>query len=811
MKENIIVDRIPEEEEVFSLQDFLTRCLAKWQWFMASVVIFCCIGVFYILCQQPVYSRSMSVLIKDQDGGGGVGDISNAFSSMGLVASNTNVNNELISLTSPAVIQEVIRRLGLDVSYNSPGRFHKTTLYGNTLPVNVKFHDLEEQQSAGFTLELGENGAVKLREFYISTPDGKQEIEKEITAKLGFEPVKTPVGLVTISPNGGFIPPKGKKAEKVSEILVSRTGMQNSIEAYSAMVKGDLADKDADVIDLSIKDVSAQRAVDVLNTIVDVYNKSWVLDKNKVAVATSDFIDERLRLIEGELGNVDNEIFDFKRDHRVPDLEEAARTQMKQSVEMSNKMLEVTNQMSMSIYLRDYLNNPSNAKSVIPVNTGIGSPTLESQISNYNNLLLTRNTLAAGSSDANPLVVDYDGQIKGLREAIVNAINAQIVALNKSLRNMEGAKGAAEGQLASGPTQAKYLLSVERQQKVKESLYLYLLQKREENELTQKFTADNTRIITPPTGSLLPVAPKKGMILMVCFLLGLCVPGVTLYIMETTNTKVRDRRDLDKMSVPFIGEIPFAGKKKTIDAVRRIFSKKNPKEYEKVIEAVKYDSRDFVSESFRIVRGNLDFMTHNDNTCCVIMITSFHPGSGKSFISFNLASSFALKGKKVLIVDGDLRHGSVSQFVDMPPKGLSSYLINNTNEWRNLVVPVTNYEGMYIMPIGHRPPNPTELMDNGRLKEFITEAREEYDYILIDCPPTGVVADTQIVGKYVDRTIFVIRVGMLDRKELVDIDAFYKKNQFKQLSILLNCTDSGVRSKSYGKYGYYSGYYSDKG
>lgn len=805
MEENIIRAQVPEEEEVFSLKDFLTHCLAKWQWFMASVVIFCCIGVFYILRQQPVYSRSMAVLIKDQDGGGGVGDISNAFSSMGLVASNTNVNNELISLTSPAVIYEVIQRLGLDVNYNSPGKFHKTTLYGTTLPVNVKFHDLEEQQSAGFTIELGENGTAKLSKFYIATPDGKEEIEKEVSAKLGFEPIKTPVGLVTISPNGSYIPPKGKKAKKVSEIYVSRMGMQNSVELYSAMVKGDLADKDADVIDLSMKDVSAQRAVDVLNAIVDVYNENWVHDKNKVAVATSNFIDERLRLIEGELGTVDNEIFDFKRDHRVPDLEEAAKTQMKQSVEMSNKMLEVTNQMSMSIYLRDYLNNPSNAKSVIPVNTGIGSPTLEAQINNYNNLLLTRNTLAASSSDTNPLVVDYDGQIKGLREAIVNAINGQIVALNKSLKNMEGAKGAAEGQLASGPTQAKYLLSVERQQKVKESLYLYLLQKREENELTQKFTADNTRIITPPTGSLQPVAPKKSMILMVCFLLGLCVPGVALYISEATNTKVRNRKDLDKMSTPFAGEIPFVGKKSLMDVVRKAFpKKKSSRELEKVLVAVKDGSRDVVSESFRIVRGNLDFMIRDQGSCSVIMITSFNPGSGKSFISFNLASSFALKGKKVLVVDGDLRHGSVSQFVNMPSKGISSYLTGNTNDWRSLVVPVTSHEGMFVMPIGHRPPNPSELLDNGRLGEFVAEARKDYDYIFIDCPPTDVVVDTQIVEKYVDRTIFVVRAGLLDRKAVADIDAIYRNKRFKQMCIVLNGIERGSKSKAYGVYGYYS-------
>lgn len=805
MEENIIRAQATEEEDVFSLKDFLTQCMARWQWFMASVLIFCCIGVFYILRQQPVYSRSMAVLIKDQDGGGGVSDIANSFSSLGLVSSNTNVNNELISLTSPAVMYEVIERLGLDVNYSTPGRFHMKTLYGTTLPMTVKFLDLEEQQGAAMKMELLDNGKVRLYDFVAYTPDGLQKIDKEVIAQPGFEPLQTPLGRIVLAPNGGYVAPKGKNAKVAKEINVTRMGMQNSVELYIAKVNGDLADKDAEVIDLSMKDVSAERAVDVLNTIVDVYNENWIQDKNKVAVATSRFIDERLRLIESELGSVDSDIFKFKSEHRVPDLEEAAKLQMKQSTDISNKMLEVTNQMSMSIYLRDYLNNPANAKNVIPVNTGIQSATLEAQINSYNNLLLTRNNLAASSSENNPLVKDYDAQIKGLREAIVNAINAQIASLNTTLKNMGGAKGTTESELASGPTQAKYLLSVERQQKVKESLYLYLLQKREENELTQKFTADNTRIITPPTGSLMPVAPKKMMILAVCFLLGLCVPGVILYISEATNTKVRNRKDLDKMSTPFAGEIPFVGKKSIFEPLQKFFpKKKSSRKLETVLVAVKDGSRDVVSESFRIVRGNIDFMIHEQGACNVIMITSFNAGSGKSFISFNLASSFALKGKKVLVVDGDLRHGSVSQFVNMPAKGISSYLTGNTNDWKSLVVPVTGHNGMYVMPIGHRPPNPAELLDNGRLGEFIREARNDFDYIFIDCPPTDVVVDTQIVEKYVDRTIFVIRAGLLERKSVADIDAIYRAKRFKQMSIVLNGIELSGKSKAYGAYGYYS-------
>ncbi len=790
------------------MKDFLAQCMSKWKWFLASIIIFCGIGVLYILRQQPVYERNMAVLIEDQDGGGGVSDIANSFSSLGLVSSNTNVNNELISLTSPAVLYEVIQQLGLDVNYATPGKFHKTTLYGTTLPVNVKFQDLEEQQGAGFTMEMGENGAVTLKDFYLSTVDGKEKIDKEVKGKIGFDPIQTPVGKVMITPNGKYIPAKGKKAKPIDEIEIKRVGMQNSVEAYSKLVKGDLADKDADVIDLSMKDVSAQRAADVINAIVEVYNGNWVHDKNRIAVATSSFIDERLRLIESELGNVDDEISDFQAQNKVPDLEESIKNEVKQSMEMSNKMLEVRNQMTMSIYLRDYLNNPEHANSVIPVNTGIGSNTLETQISTYNNLLLTRNTLSASSSDSNPLVIDYDGQIKGLRESIVSAVNANIVSLNQTLRNMEGAKSSSESKLAEGPSQAKYLLSIERQQKVKESLYLYLLQKREENELTQTFTAYNTRIITPPTGSLHPVAPKKMMILAVCFLLGICVPGMALYIAAATGTRVHNRKDLERMSAPFAGEIPYVGKKSIKNVWHRYFPKKKTDgELENVLVAVREGSRDVVSESFRIVRGNIDFMNHGKTGCQVIMMTSFNAGSGKSFISFNLASCYVLKGKKVLVVDGDLRHGSVSQFVNMPGKGLSSYLAGDTDNWQSLVVPVTGYDGMFVMPIGHRPPNPSELLDNGRLDTLLQEAREEYDYIIIDCPPTDVVVDAQIVGGYADMTIFVVRAGLLERKDVAEIDAIYKSKRFNQMTIVLNGTDMAqCRHRGYYGSGYGSGY-----
>lgn len=811
MEQNNTAAQASEQDEIFSLRDFLNQCSIHWQWFVASVIIFCCIGIFYILRQQPVYERSMAVLIQDQDKGG-VSDISSAFSSMGLVASNTNVNNELISLTSPAVMAEVVRRLDLEVSYTRKGTFHGTTLYGTSLPFKVQFQDLEAQQSGGFRMEMLGDGNVRLFKFYKGTSSGVKKYPGEVKAKIGFQAVNTPIGKVVISPNGSYIPPKVSNPDESNIYFVNHGGLQSTIEFYSRMLNGSLVDKEADVIELSVKDVSTQRAVDVLNTIVEVYNENWVNDKNKVAVATSHFIDERLAIIENELGNVDNNISKYKSENLIPDLGEAAKLSLKEGADVSKDMLDLTNQMTMCVYLRDYLSNPTNTNSVIPVNTGIGSPALESEIATYNSLLLTRNSLVANSSEKNPLVSDYDLQIRGMRESIVRGINGQVTALNNAMKNLRGAKGNVDKMLASGPNQAKYLLSVERQQKVMESLYLYLLQKREENELTQTFTAYNTRIITPPTGSIQPVAPKKILIMGVAFLLGLLIPGASIYVVAATNTTVRNRKDLERMSTPFAGEIPYKGKMSAWKKMRRRFApKKDSNEMEVVLAAVQEGSRDVVSESFRIVRGNLDFMNHNAQDGNVMIITSYNPGSGKSFISYNLGASFALKGKSVLVVDGDLRHGSVSQFVGMPSKGLSSYLTGNGDDWRKYVVPVNDQKNLSIMPIGHRPPNPSELLDSDRLGEFIKEARKEYDMVIVDCPPANVVIDTKVVSKWADRTLFVIRAGLLDRQFINEIDQLYKDKSYPQMTVVLNGTDShGKRGyKTYGSY--YGSYYgSDK-
>lgn len=791
----------------FSLPDFLERCASKWKWFVLSVLVCMGMGTFYIMRTQPKYQRSMEVLVKDQEGGGGAADIAGAFSSLGLVSSNTNVYNELISLLSPAVMYEVVEKLGLDINYTQKGFPRGTTLYGSNLPMLVKFSDLKEQQSASFRMDVAPDGSARLYRFVAHLPEGKVKYDDEVRLAPGFQSAKTPVGTILFLKNPRYkAPEEDPNKDKTKTYYIGKQSMQNAVEHYNQELKGELADKDAEVIDLSIKDASVERAVDILNTTLEVYNNNWVDDKNKMAIATSNFIDERLAVIQRELGDVDSEISVYKSETMIPDLKEAAKLSMQGTHDIDEKILETNNMLSMATYVKDYVNNPENANKVIPVNTGVGSNQLDVQITNYNNLLMTRNNLASNSSANNPIVAEYDVQLRGMREAIVKAINTQVVSLSAALRNAQGAKGNLQGQLSASPTQAKHLLGIERQQMVKQSLYLYLLQKREENELTQTFTANNTRVITPPMGSLKPVSPKKSMILAVTFLLGLIIPGAAIYMRMVSDNKVRTRKDLKRMNTPFIGEIPFFGRKKYFEKARKLFGirsgRKGRHELEKVKMAVSAGNRDILNESFRVIRGSIDFMMNKNASENVIMLTSFNPGSGKSFISYNIAASFAIKGKSVIVVDCDLRHGSTSQFVGMPSKGISNYLTGNTDDWRKLVVPVNGVDGMFVMPIGHRPPNPAELLDTDRLGALISELSKSYDYVFLDCPPVDIVVDTQIIEKHVHRTIFVVRAGLLEKGAVADIDTLYDTKRFKHMSVILNGTP-----QSQTRYGTYGGSY----
>lgn len=774
-------------DDFIRIQDLWSMFVPKWYWFAISLFITLTIAVLYLLSTPPIYTRTAAILVKDNSKSSSSTSAMNDFSDLGIFKSNTNINNELLTLKSPTLMTEVVNRLGLNETFTIRKGLKNVDLY-KVSPVTITFCDKTEVPLS-FTIKFSSKEAFAISELEISGED----IGETLSAQMG-DSIQTSAGIMIVSPTQEFT-----DAFIGTSIRYVRGSVRAAVDTYSNALVAELGNEDATIINLSINDTSIRKAEDILNTLIEVYNENWIRDKNQIAVSTSQFISDRLGVIESELGHVDENISSYKSEHLLPDVQAASSLYMAQSAENNKELSTLNNQLSTAQYIRRELNTKQ-LDQTLPANSGIVSANIETQISEYNNLVLDRNRLIANSSEKNPLVKNMASSLQSMQRTIIQSVDNLIVSLNTQIRSLRRQEEATTNRLASNPNQAKYLLSVERQQKVKEELYLYLLQKREENELSQAFTAYNTRLITAPRGSMFPTAPRKMNILLVAFAVGLLVPAVGIFMKENMNTKVRGRKDLENLSIPFIGEIPqYSGTKK------KWWEFKHRKRQDMKIIVVNEGNRNIINEAFRVLRSNMDFMASKDNNQHVFVLTSFNPGSGKSFLAINIAISFAIKKKKILVIDGDLRHRTVSSYVDSPNKGLSDYLNNQIEDWKEIIVSYKGYTNLHILPIGTIPPNPTELLEDNKLSMLIEALRPEYDYIFIDCPPVDIVADAQIIEKWADRTIFVVRSGLLDRSMLSELENMYTGKRFKNLSMILNGTESTGGRYGY-RYGYHYGY-----
>ncbi len=766
------------------ITDILFLTLRKWPWILLSLTL--CIGaaMAYILRTPTVYTRSAAIMIKD--------DTKNKATSMedftdfGLISSS-NVANEITNLKSGDLMEEVVKRLDLDVNYYRKGRFHDMVAYGTDLPVSLKIVNFPTDASATLILNVSPKGKVTISDLTV----GKQEYEGTFTGSLG-DSISTQAGIMVVNPTTAYIP--GQE----TELEVNKIPVGTATAIYSSQLHVSQSTDNSSVIRLTLSDRSIQRADDILATLIEVYKDSWIRDKNQIAVSTSQFITERLGVIEGELGNVDDDISSYKSQYLIPNVDAASSMYMNQNQQIASEIMSVNNEIQMAKFVRSYLTNESSKNQLLPANSGLVGD-IASQVREYNEKLLERNNLVSKSSESNPLVQNMDRDLVAMRNAIIATVDTQIAALNTQLRSLQSTQSATTSKIASNPAQAKYLLSVERQQKVKESLYLFLLQKREENELSQAFTAYNTRIVSKPGPAGVPPTPAKTNILLIAGLIGLALPFGITFIKESTNTRVRGRKDIEHLALPYLGEIPLS------PHILRQDAKKGHKEINTLV--VKEGQRDIVNEAFRVVRTNVEFMHNTKDGANVIAVTSFNPGSGKSFVAMNLAMTLALKGRRILVIDGDMRHGSTSAYVGSPDKGLSNYLNSGSTDPKSLIVKDPDSATLDILPVGPVPPNPTELLESPRLEELISELRPHYDYIFIDCPPIEIVADAQIIDRHVDRTIFVIRAGLLERSMLPELDRIYEEKKYRNMALILNGTPLSQARHGYG-YGYaYGGSY----
>lgn len=788
--ENFENNNAPQEEGI-QLRALLERCLSKWLWFAVSLGAALLIAVFYILRTPSKYTTTAEVQIKSDSKGNSISNDIGDFS-MGMFTTNSSVQNEQRAFQSSDLMSEVVDRLQLYMQYSTSGLFHPTVLYGSTLPISAQLLDVDDQYAASFTMQLADS-TVKMRDFFLK----EDKMPSETMEGAVGDTVQTPIGRIVLAKTQYF-PTEGFK----EEILVRKSGKRSTCERYLRNLHVNLSDKNSDVITLAIDDVSTERASDLLGTLIAVYNEVWIKDKNQIANSTSIFITDRLRVIEGELAGVDSDISAYKSQNLLPDVAAAASMYMTQSAVLNQQIQDLNNQLYMARYIKNYLANEGSRNRPLPANMGINNTGIENRISEYNSRLLERNNLVANSGENNVLVKDMDQALRAMRGSIAQSIDNEIVGLNSQYENLQSAARQNTARIAANPNQAKQLLSVERQQSVKQALYLFLLQKREENELSQAFTAYNTRIIKHPITGMNPVAPRKANILMIAFLLGLLLPLSVIYLLEVTDTRIRSRQDLKRLSLPFLGEIPQYVKQSRFSM--RAFRRKEFIDGAPSL-VVEPGNRNVVNEAFRVMRTNLEFMNQSEGGN-VIGVTSFNPGSGKSFVSLNLAVSLAIKDKKVLVIDGDLRKGTASASFGKHDTGLSDYLAKRVDDVHKVIFSAEEYPTLQMLPVGTVPPNPAELIADERFSKAVGTLRKEFDYIFIDCPPVDIVTDAKIINRSVDRTLFLVRAGLLDKALVPELERLYTTGEYKNLACILNGTEAGGRYGRYGHYGRYGNY-----
>lgn len=758
-----------KNDQGLNIVDLFMYLASQWKWFLLSILI--CGGIaWYNYARAPlVYFRSATVIIKDP---------SNKASTSGLdrfdnFINKVNVANEILQFRSKKLMREVVQRVHADVSYQIKDGLRSNELY-NESPVLVSLPDALPEQSFSFTMTLKDAKTVTLSDFSGIEAKPSYEVALNDTVAIieGMNVVVTATNYL-------------RDSWLNTPIRVQKLPVESMVNYYKNALGIQQEEEEASILTLALKDSSPARAEDVLNTLITVYNEEAIKEKNQVAVNTANFINERLIIIERELGNVESNLESFKQRNQIVDIASSAGMYMTESQKYNADAMELETQLRLANFIKDYLTDPSKETDLIPSNTGISDMNIENQISLYNAAKLKRDHLIDDSSVNNPVVQELNNSLRAMKQSIIRAVDNMIVSLNVKRNDAQNREMRAQDRVTAIPTKERQMLSIERQQKIKEALYLFLLNKREENALSQAMADNNARVIDGAEGSNAPISPNRNRILLLGLLVGIALPGAVCLAILFMDTRVHGRKDIEGVtSVPYLGEIPL--------------DKEAMKDHRKKVMAVKEQGDDIVSEAFRILRTNMAFLSQKDKPAQVITFTSFNIGAGKTFIARNLSMSLAYMKKRVVMVDLDIRKGTLSRHFGHYHVGVTNYLSDNTVKVDDII---QHQEGFDLIPAGILAPNPAELLMDNRLDELMSELRTRYDYIIADNVPVGLIADATIANRIADLTIFVVRAGKLDRRQLPDIEKLYQEKKLKNMALVLN----GANPERHG-YGYSYGY-----
>ena len=794
MKETDFNEAKESKEENIDVKELLFKYLIHWPWFVGTVVACLIAAWVYLYMSTPVYTISATVLIKDDKKGGSAGMLS-GLESLGLdgmISSSQNIDNEIEVLRSKTIVKEVVEDLGLYISYTDEDEFPSRNIY-KTSPVQVSLTPQEADL-------LEEPMIVKMA----LQPQGSMDVTVKIDDdeyQKHFEklPAVFPTDKGTLA---FFLTPDSVLSSK--KTLEETTDLEKTTRNITATINKPLTvakwccknmtieptSKTTSVAVISLKNSNVQRGKDFINKLLEMYNINTNNDKNEVAQKTAEFINERISIISKELGSTEKDLESFKRGAGITDLTSDAQIALTGSAEYEKKRVENQTQINLLQDLQKYMRNEG--YEVLPSNIGLQDVNLAAAINRYNDVLVERKRLLRTSTENNPTIINLDTSISAMKENVQVSLDRVLRGLFITKADLDREANRYSRRISEAPGQEREFVSIARQQEIKAGLYLMLLQKREENAITLAATANNAKIIDDAIADDAPVSPRSKITYLIALILGVGIPVGVIYLLELTKFKIEGRADVEKLtSAPIVGDIPLTDEKQGAIAV---FENQN----------------NLMSETFRNVRTNLQFMLGNDKK--VILVTSTVSGEGKSFISGNLAISLSLLGKKVVIVGLDIRKPGLNKVFNISKReqGITQYLANPERNLMDLVQLSDVSKNLYILPGGTVPPNPTELLARDGLDKAIETLKKNFDYVILDTAPVGMVTDTLLIGRVADLSVYVCRADYTRKNEYTLINELIDGNKLPNLCTVINGLDLKKRKYGYyygyGKYGKYYGY-----
>ena len=768
---------LTKKEEEFNLREIIKPYTKKWYWFLISIFATTILAISYILFTTPLYKTESSVLIKDaKKMSSASGDFGVLAGLGGFAGMGTNsIENELEIFKSKKIISDVVKNLKLQISIYSREKFHDVELYRDTAPFNIfvinekHYVDLPKEP-----INIKVNGdKITL---------SSEEFNKDIVTTFN-KTINLPYANLIIVKNPKFNRKKIKKL-KLTDLYFTYSDFEGVVDDYQESLDVDLADKDATVITLGMVYPNKDKSKDILNNIVNVYNEYAISDKNIESKKTKDFIDDRIVLISKELGEVETDKERFKVDNNIVDIASEARLNLQISTETRRKSLEMDAQLEISRMLLSYLSNQANNYQVLPTNIGLDNPAATSNITAYNKLVLDRSRLLENATSENPLVKEVTKDLQDLKSALKESINRYIINLNATKNQIDRENAYSDSQITKVPRQEKLFRNIERQQQIKENLYLLLLQKREEAAISMAITDNKARVVDDAYVLKKAVAPKKIISILIAWIIGALIPFVLIYLKEMLNNKIISKHDLEKLTTfPILSEIPRLYKRDT--------------------ELITKNDISPLAESFRILVTNLNFMLSKSNDSKIIFVTSTIKGEGKTFVSVNLALAISSGNKKVLVIGSDIRNPQLQRYNPKMKnaKGLSEYLYGEITDANEIISPSGYHPNCDFIYSGMIPPNPTDLLQNGRYMQLLKSVNDKYDYIILDTAPLMLVTDSFLISDVADATVYVTRSEITEKGFIDFANNNIETGKIKNTAFVLN--DVHKSNFGYGnKYGY---------